>query len=173
MLSIFIEVELLEEKNVNFGLLGLGQHGGEGAPRAVDVVCGHNEWALTWEAEGGVKDTGVGNGMCFGGVGGSGGVGDEVRVVPFFHCLLLNGRRWWWGLAFALLKGGGVERGEFVCLFEGCVGRSVRTVCCLSLTLSWRAVRGMRCGSFCAWKLCCGGGVWSLLFRAECVWGAG
>jgi len=73
MLSIFIEVELLEEKNVNFGLLGLGQHGGEGAPRAVDVVCGHYQWALTWEAEGGVKDTGVGNGSCFSGVGSSGG----------------------------------------------------------------------------------------------------
>eukprot|EP00962_Isochrysis_galbana_P039529 scaffold14177_cov124-Isochrysis_galbana.AAC.1 len=38
------------------------------------------------------------------------GVGDEVGVIPFIHCLLLNGRRRWWGLAFALLRRGGVER---------------------------------------------------------------
>eukprot|EP00962_Isochrysis_galbana_P039795 scaffold14337_cov132-Isochrysis_galbana.AAC.1 len=78
------------------------------------------------------------------------GVGDEVWVVPFFHCLLLNGRRWWWGLAFALLRRDGVERGEFVCLFVGSVGLSVRSVCCLSLALSlpWRVMRGLWCGSF-------------------------
>eukprot|EP00962_Isochrysis_galbana_P039401 scaffold14095_cov116-Isochrysis_galbana.AAC.2 len=45
--------------NVNLGLFGLCQHGGERAPRAVDVVGGHYEWTLTWEAKGGVKDTGV------------------------------------------------------------------------------------------------------------------
>eukprot|EP00962_Isochrysis_galbana_P016444 scaffold4716_cov109-Isochrysis_galbana.AAC.2 len=50
------------------------------------------------------------------------GVGDEVWVVPFFHCLLLNGRR--------------------------SVGQSVRSVCCLSLALPRRVMCGQWCGSF-------------------------
>eukprot|EP00962_Isochrysis_galbana_P025515 scaffold7878_cov126-Isochrysis_galbana.AAC.6 len=41
-----------------------------------------------------------------------------------------------------------VERGEFVCLFVGSVGQSVRSVCCLSLALPRRVMCGQWCGSF-------------------------
>eukprot|EP00962_Isochrysis_galbana_P049504 scaffold20991_cov127-Isochrysis_galbana.AAC.1 len=55
------------------------------------------------------------------------GVRDEIWVVPFFHRLLHNGRRGWWGLAFAILKRRGVESGEIVWYFVGNVGRGVRS----------------------------------------------
>eukprot|EP00962_Isochrysis_galbana_P004095 scaffold1141_cov128-Isochrysis_galbana.AAC.16 len=38
-------------------------------------------------------------------------VGDEVGVVPLFNRLLLDRRRAWWGLAFALLRKEWLERG--------------------------------------------------------------
>ncbi|WP_289460228.1 hypothetical protein, partial [Klebsiella pneumoniae] len=36
-------------------LPGWRHDGDVGSPRANDVVCGHEGWALTWEAEGGFK----------------------------------------------------------------------------------------------------------------------